>query len=74
MPESNYNTIPPVENPHNVPGLTPANRHQQRKQQQRSPANPNGETEEYLSPKQKERNSKQDTSNQNDRHSIDYCA
>lgn len=69
MADSDYSLIKPVESPQNVTGLTPAKRREERKHRR------NLHQEE----KQKAENTGDESADElvadeNDRHSIDYCA
>jgi hypothetical protein len=68
MADSDFNFIPPVEHLHNVPSLTPAKDHEQRKRRQRPPA---GKCEPAAQDEEKENAQK---SADGESHSIDYCA
>jgi hypothetical protein len=68
MADSDFNFIPPVEHLHNVPGLTPAQDHEQRKRRPRAQA---GKRE---ADKQDEPKKDDQAPGDGESHSIDYCA
>ena len=75
MPDNDYNIIKPVESLHNIAGLTPAKRREERKRRQNMHAAPDEEaTLELNDSVEKESPDNTPADNENDRHSIDYCA
>jgi len=75
MPDNDYNIIKPVESLHNIAGLTPAKRREERKRRQNMHAEHNEEAEQELNDSlDQERPDKEPVHDENDRHSIDYCA
>lgn len=75
MPDNDYNIIKPVESLHNIAGLTPAKRREERKRRQNMHAEQNEEAEQELNDSlDQERPDKRPVDDENDRHSIDYCA
>lgn len=72
MPDDNYNMIKPVESLQNIISLTPTKRREERKQRQ----NPQKEHSEQELDEQNGADSPNSTSgqNENDKHSVDYCA
>lgn len=71
MADTDFNIIQPVDNIHNVQGLTPAKRRQQRKRQQHAPAEHQEEPEEQGPDDSKDQ---QTPDTDGGSHSIDYCA
>ena len=70
MADSDFNTIKPVENLHNLAALAPTGQHQERKRRQNPPRqgqvpqeDPAAETQEQPTP-----------GHDDDSHTIDYCA
>ena len=77
MADNNYNTIKPVESLQNVGGLTPARRRQERKERQSSKKKSEEErelAEDELSELTEEDIGNEITENDQNGHSIDYCA
>lgn len=75
MPDNDYNIIKPVESLHNIAGLNPAKRREQRKRRQNLNAEQDEEAEQELNDSlEKQSPDNVPTDNENDRHSIDYCA
>lgn len=75
MPNNDYNIIKPVEGLHNIAGLTPAKRREERKRRQNMHAEHDEEAEQELNDSvEKQSAANAPTDNENDRHSIDYCA
>ena len=75
MPDNGYNIIKPVGSLHNVAGVTPAKRREERKRRQNSHGKHNEQAEQE-SNDAADQESPDNTSidDENDRHSIDYCA
>lgn len=75
MPDNSSNIIKPVESLHNVAGLTPAKRRQERKRRQNLRGKHNKQAEQELDDAvDREKPDKTPVDDENDRHSIDYCA
>ena len=77
MPDNDYNIIKPVESLHNIAGLTPAKRREERKRRQNLHAEEDEEDKQKLNDslgKESPDNAPVDVDDENDRHSIDYCA
>ena len=75
MPDNDYNIIKPVESLHNIAGLTPAKRREERKRRQNLHAEHDEEDEQKLNDSlENECPDNAAADNKNDRHSIDYCA
>ena len=70
MADSDFNTIKPVENLHNVAGLTPAGQHQERKRRQNPPRQGQTPQEDQAD----ETQNQQTPGHDEDSHTIDYCA
>ena len=66
MADSDFNFIPPVEHLQNVPSLTPAKDHEERKRRPRPPAGKREPAKQDEEDGQKPRD--------DESHSIDYCA
>jgi len=78
MADNDYKTIKPVESLQNIAGLTPAKRREERKRRQNLPTDHKEEREstegglnESVEP---ENHDSELTDDENDRHSVDYCA
>ena len=70
MADSDFNTIKPVENLHNLAALTPTRQQQERKRRQNPPRRGPAPQEE-----QADRTPDQQTpARSDDSHTIDYCA
>jgi hypothetical protein len=74
MADSDFNVIKPVESLQTIQGLSPMTRHQERKRRQKSSDEQREETEEKTEEKQEETTEPQAHRNNDDPHSIDYCA
>ncbi|MCX5645709.1 MAG: hypothetical protein NTZ17_13690 [Phycisphaerae bacterium] len=70
MADSDFNTIKPVENLHNVAALTPTGQHQQRKRRQNPPRQGQVPREGQADETQEQQTPGRD----GDSHTIDYCA
>lgn len=72
MPDDNYNMIKPVESLQNIMGLTPTKRREERKRRQNlHKKNSEREPNDQVGEENPDSESGQDENNQ---HSIDYCA
>jgi hypothetical protein len=75
MPDNDYNIIKPVESLENITGLTPAKRREERKRRQnmhrekrkKSDQKPNGLADQ-------QNTGGEFAKDENEQHSIDYCA
>jgi hypothetical protein len=75
MPDSDYNIIKPVESLHNVAGLTPAKRREERKRRRDLHKGESQESEQELNESVDEESLGNElTEDETDQHSIDYCA
>jgi len=69
MADSDFNTVKPVESLHNVQGLTPTTRRQERKRSQ------NGQAEHHEEPEENQEEAQENaTLDDGQNHAIDYCA
>ena len=68
MADSDYSVIKPVESLPTIQGMEPTKRRQERKRQQKSPDQHHEEPEAEETPEPEAR------TNDDDPHSIDYCA
>ncbi len=76
MADNEHTIIKSVEVVHNIGSLTPAQRRQERKKRQNLPGQNDQEresTKDELN-KSTDKNTSSETENEQDRHSIDYCA
>ncbi|MHC4482367.1 MAG: hypothetical protein ACYSW4_02340 [Planctomycetota bacterium] len=75
MPDSDHNIIKPVESLHNVAGLTPAKRREERKRRRDLHKGESQESEQELNESVDEESLGNElTEDETDQHSIDYCA
>lgn len=75
MADNDYNIIKPVESLYNIAGLTPVERRQERKRRDNLNPEHKEEPKQDLneSPEQENTTTKSD-GDENNQHSIDYCA
>ena len=74
MADNDSKIIKPVESLHNIAGLTPTKRREQRKRRQNLNAEENKEPEEELNEPVDEQDSNEPGENEDDQNTIDYCA
>jgi len=74
MADNDSNIIKPVESLHNIAGLTPTKRREQRKRRQNLNAEENKEPEEQLNEPVDEQDSDEPGENEDAQNTIDYCA
>ena len=75
MPDNDYNIIKPVEGLQNIAGLTPARRREERKRRQdmrREKREESGQEPNGLADQQS--TGSEFAEDENEQHSIDYCA
>jgi hypothetical protein len=72
MPDNDFNIIKPVENLHNIAGLTPANPRQEKKRRQTAQRNDRSGNNSTDDRKQQAKNDF--AADKDDNHSIDYRA
>lgn len=72
MTDSDFNSIKPVDNLHNIQGLTPAQQQKERKRQQRQQKQPS--PQETKQEPANEAPEEQATDGSESPHKIDYCA
>ncbi len=70
MTDNDFNAIPAVESPPNVPGLTPAQPREQRKRRPNKPAPPQRPADRD----QPSDTAEKESSGHDNSHRIDYCA
>ncbi|MHC4622276.1 MAG: hypothetical protein ACYS4W_00060 [Planctomycetota bacterium] len=75
MPDGDYNTVKPVESLQNITQLTPAKRREERKRRRDSHTKNKQESEHELDRSAQEKDLNDEFAEDNDeQHSIDYCA
>lgn len=74
MPDNDSNIIKPVEGLHNIAGLTPAKRREERKRRQNLQQEESPEPERELNEPVDEQDSSKSADDRNDENTIDYCA
>jgi hypothetical protein len=74
MADSDSNIIKPVESLHNIGGLTPAKRREERKRRQNWPEQENDEFEQQPDESVDEQDMSDFDNNGDERNTIDYCA
>ncbi|MHC4192955.1 MAG: hypothetical protein ACYS8I_03540 [Planctomycetota bacterium] len=74
MADSDSNIIKPVESLHNIAGLTPAKRREERKRRQNGPEQENDEFEQQTDESVDEQDVSDFDNNGDAQNTIDYCA
>lgn len=74
MADNDSNIIKPVESPHNIAGLTPANRREERRRRQNLPEQENDEFEQQSDEPIDEQDVSDFDKNGDEKNTIDYCA
>ncbi|MHC4259036.1 MAG: hypothetical protein ACYSTF_01295 [Planctomycetota bacterium] len=74
MADNDSNIIKPVESLHNIAGLTPANRREERRRRQNLPEQENDEFEQQSDEPIDEQDVSDFDKNGDEKNTIDYCA
>ena len=74
MADSDYTVIKPVDSLQTIQGVTPAKRREERKQRQNAPHEHREETETEADVERDEAQTPRTVRDDDDPHSVDYCA